>query len=76
MLELEADGAQFRLGEATGDLASRHAIRRVLGALVASRREAPGVALDVERLFAAGWPGETALPDAARERVDPTLRVP
>jgi predicted ATPase len=68
-LEVDADGTRFRWGSASGDLASRHAIRRVLAALVDARRTTPGQALEVERLFAAGWPGERAVPEAARERV-------
>jgi hypothetical protein len=68
-LVVDADGARFRLGSTEGDLARRHAIRRVLVALAGARRERPGEALDVDALFAAGWPGEQAVHDAARERV-------
>jgi hypothetical protein len=38
-------------------------------ALVQKRLDAPGQALSVPQLFAAGWPGEAALPQAAANRV-------
>lgn len=49
------------------DLSTRHAIRRVWRALATAHPT--GEALGVDALFAAGWPGERAAPDAARDRV-------
>lgn len=63
-LVVGADGAWFELRGARVDLATRLPIRRVLVALAAA--EGP---LDVEALFGAGWPGEKATRDAARDRV-------
>lgn len=57
------------------DVARRGAIRRVLHALVEQRHLAPGVGLPVERLFAAGWPGDRALPTAASNRVYAAVRT-
>ena len=45
--------------------------RRLLAFLARARLESPGVALDVDRLFEAGWPGETA----DRERRTNRVRV-
>jgi hypothetical protein len=61
------DTAWFQLGSAERvDLSSRHAIRRVLAHLVEARGGEP---LDVPALFMAGWPGETAVLKAQRNRV-------
>ncbi|MFT3775997.1 MAG: hypothetical protein QM820_62430 [Minicystis sp.] len=60
----------FSLGDgARVDLARRGALRLILRALVEQRQDAPGVGLDADHLFAAGWPGERALPHAAANRV-------
>jgi hypothetical protein len=41
----------------------------VLKALIEARLAMPGRALPPEALFAAGWPGEQAHPEAERNRV-------
>ncbi|HJL17908.1 MAG TPA: hypothetical protein RMH99_19745 [Sandaracinaceae bacterium LLY-WYZ-13_1] len=51
------------------DLARRPVLRRVFEALIAARRRRRGAGLDVHQLFAAAWPGERALPEAAANRV-------
>jgi predicted ATPase len=65
------DAAFFRSPDAPEQvsLARRKAVRAVLRALVAARLERPGVAISVEALVAAGWPGEKVLPAAGAERV-------
>ncbi|MFO0550093.1 MAG: tetratricopeptide repeat protein [Polyangiaceae bacterium] len=50
-------------------LARRKAVRGVLRCLVEARLERPGIALSVEALVNAGWPGERILPAAGAERV-------
>lgn len=47
--------------------------RRVLSALVKARQTRPGVGLDLDALFEAGWPGESIRPDSMRNRVHVTL---
>jgi hypothetical protein len=67
ILEVGPDATWFRAPNAdTVDLARRHNLRRVLGALVAHHREA---GLDTAGLFAAGWPGERISREAASNRV-------
>lgn len=52
---------------------SRHAsLRRMFHALVETARD-PGSALDVDALFAAGWPDETISPESMRNRVHVNL---
>lgn len=62
-----ADGAWIVWGTHRLELGTRHAIRRVWLALVDARDA--GEPRSVEELFAAGWPGESARQDAARDRV-------
>jgi predicted ATPase len=64
LLELAADGAWFALGATRVDLSTRHPIRRVLVALATASGPS-----DVDALFQAGWPGERATVEAARDRV-------
>ncbi len=49
------------------------AARLVLAALVQRRLAAPGVALPLDALFEAGWPGERIARKAAANRVYVTL---
>lgn len=51
------------------DISSRRAPSALLRALSEARRKRPGASLSVDDLFAAGWPGERALPAAAASRV-------
>ncbi|MEZ4240343.1 MAG: hypothetical protein R3F59_30160 [Myxococcota bacterium] len=51
------------------DLARRPTLRRVAARLVEQRLAAPGVALPLDAVLAAGWPGERILPEAGANRV-------
>lgn len=51
------------------DLRTRGPLRRILLALVAQHRAAPGTALSADVVFEAGWPAERASPKAAASRV-------
>lgn len=62
-------------GAARVDLRRRRPIRLVLNGLVEQRLRAPGVGIGVDEIFAAGWPGERALPSAAAARVYDAIRV-
>lgn len=75
-VEIGPDHAWFRIGDAPPvDLTKHGALRRIVAALVAARRASPGVALSADDLFAAGWPGERARPDAAAGRVYTAVRT-
>lgn len=50
-------------------LERRRAVRLILLKLVQARQEQPGVALPLDALLAAGWPGERVLPQAGASRV-------
>lgn len=56
-------------GGGSVDLSRRGPLRLLLRALAEHRQDAPGVGLSAERLFAAGWPGQRAQPQAAAARV-------
>ena len=56
-------------GSARIDLRTRGPLRRILLALVAAHRAAPGTALSAEAMFEAGWPFERASAKAASSRV-------
>lgn len=73
-LVIGPDARWFRTaGGERVELLRRRAVRLVLERLARERLEAPGVALSVDALFAAGWPGERASADSARNRVHVTL---
>ena len=65
------DASFFRLSDQAQAVAlgRRRAVRGVLRALVDARHAQPGVALSVDDLIRAGWPGERILPSAAAGRV-------
>jgi hypothetical protein len=64
------DGLWFRLpGRPAVPLRKRHALRRIVVALVELQRSNPGAALPMTQAFEAGWPGERAIPRAAATRV-------
>lgn len=65
------DASFFRLSDQDRavTLGRRRAVRGVLRALVDARNAQPGVALSVDDLIRAGWPGERILPSAAAGRV-------
>lgn len=70
-LSIDAEAAAVRCGDARIALARHPSLFRLVEALVAARgRDAP---LDVDALFAAGWPGERIGRRAARNRVHVAL---
>jgi predicted ATPase len=68
-LIIGAGCAWLRRGSHRSELGRRGAVRRLLRRLTAHRRDRPGASLSVAELFAAGWPGEEAAPEAAATRV-------
>jgi hypothetical protein len=63
------DGSWFQVDdEAPVSIATRGSLRRLLLALL-ERRGAPDAFLSSTAAFAAGWPGERAIPKAAATRV-------
>ncbi|MCB9597633.1 MAG: hypothetical protein H6719_33250 [Sandaracinaceae bacterium] len=72
---LAADGAWFERDGRRVSLARRHAMRRLLHALVVHLRNAPGSAMSTDGLVAAGWPGERMRPDSGAARVYSAVRA-
>ncbi|HEY8428624.1 MAG TPA: hypothetical protein VIL20_09630, partial [Sandaracinaceae bacterium] len=70
-LAVARDGAWIARGSEKTSLDG--APRRILAALAAARELTPGRALDVDALFAAGWPSEGAPRDKRTNRVRVTL---
>jgi predicted ATPase len=69
-LAVTTDGRAFRMNaEPAVDLTRRRSMRLLLLRLCEQHRASPGGALTVDQLFAAGWPGEKALPEAGARRV-------
>jgi hypothetical protein len=69
-LEVAPDAATIKLPDGgTIDLARRVTLKRVAAHLVDRRLERPGEAVPLDRVLAAGWPGERILPQAAANRV-------
>lgn len=69
-LAVSASARAFRVpGGEPVDLSTRRAPRRILGALADHRERYPGLALTLEELLEAGWPGEKLLPEAGATRV-------
>ncbi len=56
-------------------IARRTSLRGILGALVRKRLDAPGIGMSRVEVFAAGWPGEQVLEEAARSRVYVAIRT-
>ena len=69
VLEVLADGRAFTFQGVAHDLTRYRTLRRLLLTLVDQRLGSPSAALAWDRLFAAGWPGERAHVEAARNRV-------
>ncbi len=64
------DASWFEIdGDHRVHLGRRGSLRRVLERLVMVRLEAPGCALSVNGIFAAGWPGEPNEPQSVATRV-------
>jgi hypothetical protein len=69
-LRVEREGRWFEVsGGERVDLARKRTLRPLLKTLIENRRTHPGLALDVDGLFAAVWPDEFCLPDARKNRV-------
>jgi predicted ATPase len=70
ILAISASARAFRVPDAEPvDLSTRRAPRRILAALADQRERYPGLALTLEELLEAGWPGERLLPEAGATRV-------
>jgi hypothetical protein len=64
------DARWFRMGAAAPvDLRRRRSVRLLFLRLLDQREQAPGRAVSMEDLLAAGWPGERVLPEAGWNRV-------
>jgi tetratricopeptide (TPR) repeat protein len=75
-LVVGADGRWLRLsGGKVVDLSRYQAVRRILVVLARTRIASPGVALPVEALVEAGWPGEAMRAGSGAERVYTSIRV-
>ncbi len=69
-LVVAADGRWFQCGEGEPvSLMKRRALRLLLRRLAGQRLAAPGVALSLHDLLAAGWPGERTSHEAGNARV-------
>lgn len=69
-LRVEREGRWFEVsGAERVDLGRKRTLRPLLKTLIESRRAHPGLALDVDGIFTAVWPGEFCLPDARKNRV-------
>ncbi len=73
-LRVGPDQDRFTIGGEEVDLRRRGPARRVFQALLAQHRERPDQALPWSALFAAAWPGQTAGPQTARNRVYTAVR--
>lgn len=74
-LVIAEDGRFFERGGARVDLVRRASLRRIVATLLAHRRASPGVALAIDELVEAGWPGERLRADAALARVYTAVRT-
>jgi predicted ATPase len=69
-LRIAADGSWFELSPAERvDLGRRAALRRMLVELAEAQRAAPGVGLELDRLFESAWPGARIRPESRSARV-------
>lgn len=69
------DGSRATLPSGPIVLDKRPVLRKLLGAFVQRRVDAPGVPLTVADLFAAGWPGERVPPSVQGDRVHASLQA-
>jgi hypothetical protein len=74
LVTIAPGGQWFSVGAGRVDLARRGSLRRVLVALVEACRDRPGLALDVDALLRAGWPGERMHPESGAARVYMAIR--
>ncbi len=64
------DGRYFSVsGQPRVDLSTKGPLRRIFCAIVKAHRDGSRRGLSVHEVFEAGWPGETASPDALAGRV-------
>ncbi len=64
------DGRSFSVsGRLRVDISTKGPLRRIFCAIVKAHRDGSRRGLSVHEVFAAGWPGETAAPDALAGRV-------
>lgn len=80
LLEVGPGASWFRCASAAArgervDVEKNRAARRVLERLVAARVAAPGEAVPLAALLAAGWPRERVRPEAGQARVYTTIRT-
>jgi tetratricopeptide (TPR) repeat protein len=69
-LRVTADASSFALApHPLRSIARRRALRGMLRALVDAHAASPGRGVDLQALFAAGWPGEKIAPSSAARRV-------
>jgi predicted ATPase/tetratricopeptide (TPR) repeat protein len=74
-MELARDGRWFRITDTKVELTRRGALRLILVALANHSHAAPGAALTMEQVVAAGWPGERIRIEAAAQRVYTSIRT-
>ncbi|MEM9695941.1 MAG: tetratricopeptide repeat protein, partial [Myxococcota bacterium] len=74
-LLVHEEGRAFRLPGANVDvdLSRRKPLKRIVYALTQNRLDKPGEGLDIDELFAAGWPGERLRRESLRNRVHVAL---
>jgi hypothetical protein len=68
-VEVSHSGRVLRTRHGVVDIGTRGAPRRVLQLLADRRLEAPGQAITLDEVFAAGWPGQRVHPEACASRV-------
>ncbi|MGB0588637.1 MAG: hypothetical protein ACPGU1_03060 [Myxococcota bacterium] len=75
VIHVEREGRWFQVGVGPiAELGHRKPMRRILLGLARAREQSPGRGMSTEAIFEAGWPGERATPDSARNRVYVTIR--
>lgn len=75
-LVVAPDGMWFRVdGASVVSLETRRPLRKLLTALVRRHITTPDLIMQVTEAFAAGWPGNRALPKAAATRVYTAVHV-
>ncbi|MGM0554886.1 MAG: NB-ARC domain-containing protein [Myxococcota bacterium] len=73
-LRVDRDLSWFQIGDGERvDIRRRGAARRILGALVGRRLEAPGEAISTQELVDVGWPDEVLVPDSGARRIYMTI---
>jgi len=74
-VHVEREGRWFQVDDGPlAELGHRKPMRRILLGLAAAREQNAGMGMATEAIFEAGWPGERATPESARNRVYVTIR--